>query len=157
MERSLIITILVLVLCACGPGPDQVSVDTPERPVGSDAFLGTRIRYDGYYMAGNKGVFYLVRFFPQGNAVLINGMGDAVGDLPLKLVRDAQPDPLVGHYNVPVQVVKDSLFFTTTPRRGEIDYSGRCVHPDTLRLYRHSHITGRKEILDYVFQADGSQ
>lgn len=160
MVRTVFFTLLLAsgwAACGTGPTPSTPGSTAPAHPARPGPFTGTGLRMDGYYMATNGGVSYLVRFFPQGNAVLINGMGGSVGDLPAKLVADAQPDPIIGYYNVPVDVVGDSMFFTTTPRRGEIDYRGAAVHPDTLRFHRHSRITGRKEVMDYRFVPDRLQ
>lgn len=155
MKASLIIGLIAATCLACGTGSadPQKTPSSQEQPARPGPFSGLAMRFDGYYMATNDGVMYMVRFFPEGNAVLINGMGDGPGELPARLVRDAVPDPLVGYYNVLVEVDGDSLFFTTTPRRGEIYYRGAFTDANTLHLHRHSEITGRKEMLEYVFTA----
>ena len=114
------------------------------------------VRYDGYYRNSRGSLLYLVRFFPEGRAVLANGSKDVEAQLVALLKRDAVGDPDIGHYNVPVTLKGDSLFFKTTPRRGTIDYSGVLSDGDSLVLLRISHITGSKELKSYVFKADGS-
>lgn len=154
-----VFSLAIAALTACGTNdrgtttPATAATDTPAARL-PGPFHQLPVRYDGYYMAAREGVMYLVRFFPEGNAVLINGMGTDPGDLPAKLVRDAVPDPLIGHYNVLVDVAGDSLFFTTTPRRGEIDHRGTFADAHTLRLERHSRITGHRMQLDYQFVQD---
>jgi hypothetical protein len=154
---ALMTIVLTVLMLRGGDRRDRVAVDpqtTPDAPQGPLDALG--LRYDGYYRNAHGSILYLVRFFPEGRAVLANGSKDVEDRLVPMLKRDAIGDPDVGHYNVPVHVSGDSLFFTTTPRRGTIDYSGRALNPDSLVLLRSSNITGTKELKLYVFQRDGA-
>ncbi|MDX9749524.1 MAG: hypothetical protein RBT71_00385 [Flavobacteriales bacterium] len=157
MNKHLILLAVACMACGTAPDPQRQGRPAPVDPAPDGPFATLPMRFDGYYMAENDGVMYMVRFFPGGNAVLINGLGEGPGDLPAKLVPDAVPDPLVGHYNVPVEVHGDSLFFTTTPRRGEIHYRGAFIDAQTLRLHRRSDITGRQDVLEYRLRPDPSQ
>jgi hypothetical protein len=100
------------------------------------------------------GILYLIRFFPEGRAVLVNGTTDLQSQLPPLLVRTAKGDPAMGYYNVAVRVDADSLFFTTKPEKGTIDYRGVVVDDSRVRFLRHSHINGTEQLKEYVFQPD---
>jgi hypothetical protein len=117
-------------------------------------FVGLGLRYDGYYMEDVGGILYLIRFFPEGRAVLVNGTTDLQSQLPPLLVRTAKGDPAMGYYNVAVRVDADSLFFTTKPEKGTIDYRGVVVDDSRVRFLRHSHINGTEQLKEYVFQPD---
>ncbi len=148
----------ILLLAACGTNEgdqprtipaDQLSVDAPENP-----FQGLGIRFNGYYREETQGVVYLIRFFPKGNAVLINGTSDVGGQLHTMLTPNAPGDPVRGWYNVPVTVREDSIFFRTYPEKGEISYRGNVPSTSVVRLLRHSHINGTQAIKEYLFQPD---
>lgn len=128
---------------------DQVTPDHSGSP-----FQGTAIRYDGHYSEEDRGVVYLIRFFPDGRAVLINGSVDVAHELPSYLTADAKGDPVLGWYNVPVTVENDSIFFKTYPEKGEINYRGNVPSTSMVRLLRHSHINGSQAIKEYIFKPD---
>lgn len=134
----------------------QVAVPEPAtdqaRPKDKLQQLG--IRYDGHYREQVQDVVYLIRFFPKGNAVLINGMADVAKELPAYLKADATGDPVMGWYNVPVTVAGDSIYFKTHPEKGEISYRGNVPSTSMVRLLRHSHINGTRSIKEYIFQPD---
>ena len=119
-------------------------------------FAGLGLRYDGYYRDSRGEVLYLIRFFPEGRAVLINGTRDVENDLPFFLTREIQSAPTQGLYNIKVDVRNDSLFFTTQPERGEISYRGKVTSGSTVRLLRHSHINGHERIMEYIFYPDSA-
>ena len=137
---------------------EQVTGTTSAGPdfTGPSPFDGLGLRYDGYYKSNRGSIFYLVRFFPEGRAVLINGMKDMEKQLPLFLTRDTQGNPDMGLYNIMADVRGDSIFFTTKPLKGEIDYSGKLMDPGMLRLHRHSHINGMQYDMEYRFMQDST-
>ncbi|MDQ3101399.1 MAG: hypothetical protein M3R08_08430, partial [Bacteroidota bacterium] len=57
-------------------GTDQVQTEE------HDPLQSMGIRYDGHYKEEAQGVVYLIRFFPTGKAVLINGTSDVAHELP---------------------------------------------------------------------------
>jgi hypothetical protein len=158
MKNVLIALCAVLFLAACGTKngdePQTIPADRLTQNEAPNAFHGLGIRYDGYYKEEDRGVIYLIRFFPQGNAVLINGTPDMAHVLPGQLTADALGDPVVGWYNVPVTVREDSIFFRTYPEKGEISYRGNVPSTSMVRLLRHSHINGSRTIKEYLFQPD---
>jgi hypothetical protein len=156
--RLVHLLILSFLLAACEQDkPQEIPADqlTPPAPV--DAFKGLGIRYDGYYMEQPEGLVYLIRFFPEGNVVLINGTSDVADELPSYLVPDAKGDPAMGWYNVPVSIREDSIFFKTYPVKGEISYRGNVPATSMVRLLRHSHINGHRAVKEYIFQPDPSK
>lgn len=112
------------------------------------------VRYDGFYREDVGGLVYMIRFFREGNVVLINGAALVADSLPPLLTRTAIGNPAMGWYNVPAQFVNDSIFLVTTPERGNIDYRGNMVNDSTLRFERYSHINGDRRIKEYFFKAD---
>ena len=118
-------------------------------------FNGLDLRYDGYYREQLENILYLIRFFPEGRVVLVNGTTEVADQLPPMLRRDAVGDPAMGYYNEMVDVRNDSLFFVTKPLRGEISYRGVVASPDKVVLLRHSHITGVQGVKEYTFVPDG--
>jgi hypothetical protein len=151
--------ILVAFLSACAnDDADQAQTIPADQIVFDDSaspFRGLGIRYDGHYKEQVQGAVYLLRFFPQGNVVLINGTNDVADQLPGRLRADAEGDPDLGWYNVPVTVREDSIFFRTYARKGEISYGGNIPATSMVRLLRHSHINGSRQIKEYIFQPDG--
>lgn len=123
---------------------------------GPSPFDGLGMRYDGHYRCVRGNIRYLIRFYPEGRAVLVNGTKDVEAQLPGFLTRETQGNPSMGLYNVMVDVRDDSLFFTTRPMKGEISYKGRLMEPQTLRMHRHSHITGVDYDMTYVFVQDST-
>ena len=156
--RAFLFAVLLTALGACTDPGDGQTKDNDQQPVVpapvTGAFKGLPLHYDGYYRYDVGEVIYLIRFFPEGRAVLINGTKDVEADLPKFLVRDTQGNPGMGLYNVMPEVRGDSLFFTTHPEKGEIDYSGNVVDGSLVRLYRYSHITGSKQSMEYIFYPD---
>ncbi len=112
------------------------------------------LRFDGYYRNQIGDLLYLIRFFPEGRVVSVNGTKDVEKDLPKYLVRETQGNPALGLHNVPVSVVGDSLVFITRPEKGEIEYRGALVSSSMVRFIRHSHITGTRQLMEYVFYPD---
>lgn len=117
---------------------------------------GKDIRFDGYYRNQVGDLIYLLRFFPEGRVVTVNGTTQVEKDLPAFLVRETKGNPGLGLHNVPVSVVGDSLVFITRPEKGEIEYRGAVVSSSMVRFLRHSHITGTRQQMEYVFYPDGS-
>lgn len=162
--RTILLVIIVLALLALVAKRFLPLADTPSTPppqenavVPTGMLAGSGLRFDGYYMEQRGKLLYLVRFFPEGKAVLVNGTDDLLGELPALLVRDAKGDPTMGYYNVPVQLRNDSLFFTTTPEKGTIDYSGIVVDKERVRFLRKSNINGSEQLKEYLFAQDPSQ
>lgn len=153
--RALFAAVLFISLGACTePGNDtaQGTGSVPAPIIGP--FQDLALRFDGYYRYDVGQVIYLIRFFPEGRAVLINGTKDVEADLPKFLVRETQGNPGMGLYNVMPEVRGDSLFFTTHPEKGEIDYSGNVVDGSLIRFLRWSHITGSRQVMEYIFYPD---
>ncbi len=117
-------------------------------------FSGLGIRYDGYYRDSRGEVLYLVRFFPEGRAVLVNGTKDLEKTLPDFLERDISSNPANGLYNIKVDVRGDSMFFMTRPEKGEISYRGKVMSGSVVRFNRYSHITGAEQNMEYIFYPD---
>ncbi len=163
MQLLLRILLLSTLIMGCGHEEDGTTrTEVPADHVyattnGEDPFKGLGIRYDGYYMEKVNNLRYLIRFFDNGRAVLINGTQDVEAGLPSHLTRDAPGDPVMGWYNVPVTVQGDSIFFKTYPEKGEISYRGNVPNTSTVRLLRHSHINGTRSIKEYIFHPDASQ
>jgi len=162
--RTILLVIIVLALLALVAKRFLPLVDVPASPPPQESAVlpegmlaGSGLRFDGYYMEQRGKLLYLVRFFPEGKAVLVNGTDDLIGELPALLVRDAKGDPTMGYYNVPVQLRNDSLFFTTTPEKGTIDYSGIVVDKERVRFLRKSNINGSEQVKEYLFTQDPSQ
>lgn len=129
-----------------------VQTPSPETTVGP--FEGLPLRFNGYYRNHIGDLLYLIRFFPEGRVVSVNGTSDVEKDLPKYLIRETQGNPTMGLYNVPVQVVGDSMVFITRPEKGEIEYRGAVVSSSMVRFVRHSHITGTRQLMEYVFYPD---
>jgi hypothetical protein len=117
---------------------------------------GSGLRFDGYYRTEISQQVYLMRFFERGNVVLVNGPQSNEESLPPYLRADAESFPERGIHNVSVVQRNDSILFRTFPSKGEISYGGVLLGGDTLRLLKHSHINGRKALLDHVFVPDAS-
>ncbi|MCB0769778.1 MAG: hypothetical protein KDC00_05165 [Flavobacteriales bacterium] len=117
-------------------------------------FEGMPIRFDGYYRNQLGDLIYLIRFFPEGRVVSVNGTTQVEKDLPQYLIPETKGNPTLGLYNVPVTVEGDSLMYTTRPEKGEIEYRGTVVSNSMVRLLRHSHITGTKQVMEYIFYPD---
>ena len=127
---------------------------TPDGSV--SPFDGLALRFDGYYRNQIGDLLYLIRFFPEGRIVTVNGTTEVEKDLPRYLVRETQGNPTLGLHNVPVTVVGDSLIFITHPEKGEIEYRGGVASSSMVRFVRHSHITGTRQLMEYVFYPDST-
>lgn len=114
------------------------------------------IRFDGYYSNQVGKLLYLIRFFPEGRVVTVNGTTEVAKDLPKYLVRETKGNPGLGLHNVPVAVEGDSLVFITHPEKGEIEYRGAVASGSMVRFIRHSHITGTRQLMEYVFYPEGT-
>lgn len=168
MSRS-VKTILLLLIGALAvylawspwktPGGNDVLAISGQQDAGSNVhsrFDGLGLRYNGHYHAQRGNVHYLIRFYPEGRAVLINGTDDVASTLPAFLTRDTQGNPDMGLYNEMVDVRNDSLFFTTHPVKGEIDYRGKVMSTSVVRFNRHSHINGAQYDMEYLFMPDST-
>jgi hypothetical protein len=152
---ALIALALVALLVARFRGQAVVAPTTDgAAPNAPSPFDGLPIRYDGHYREQRKEAVYLMRFFPEGRIVMINGTADVDSTLADFLVRDTKGNPAIGLYNVMPRVVGDSIFFTTRPEKGEIDYAGAFEGNGLVRFKRHSHITGARQLMEYEFRAD---
>jgi hypothetical protein len=161
MQRIKIILVTIIAIIALalivhklrgpvGPSP-AVNASPAESP-----FKALPLRYDGHYRQEDGGVVYLIRFFPDGRAVLVNGLKDKETELPPLLVHDAVGNPRLGYYNVPVTVEGDSMFFITRPTRGEISYRGKAMDRQRVIFDRLSHINGDRRLKEYLFQPDST-
>jgi hypothetical protein len=130
-----------------GPAPT-----VPETPAGP--FAGIPLRFDGHYRTESGDVIRLMRYFPEGRVVLINGTREMEADLPKFLIRETKGDPAMGLHNVPVTVKGDSLLFTVHPEKGDIDFRGKPSSGSSLLFERYSHINGHREQMEYIFQPD---
>ncbi|MBL7962327.1 MAG: hypothetical protein JNM31_00655 [Flavobacteriales bacterium] len=137
------------------PTAPVVSERGPETGPLSDSGL----RFDGVYISREGNIFYLLRFFPQGNVTVINGPDSTNGDFLRKMIakQGLEPNPVIGLYNVPVERCDDSLHFSTKAMRGLIEYDGRMHGPDSLHFLKYSHINGRKAMYAYGFSPDAQQ
>ena len=126
----------------------------PTPPPGPRPFAGLPIRFDGHYREQRNEAVYLMRFFPEGRIVMINGTTEVDSTLPGFLIRETKGNPAIGLYNVAPRVTGDSIHFTTYPEKGEIDYAGAAVDSVSVRFKRYSHITGARQLMEYEFRAD---
>lgn len=152
---ALIALALVALLVARMRGGGSVAPGTdPNVQAGPSPFDGLPMRYDGHYREQRNEAVYLMRFFPEGRIVMINGTADVDSTLAGFLVRETQGNPAIGLYNVMPRVVGDSIFFTTRPEKGEIDYAGAFEGKELVRFKRYSHITGARQLMEYEFRPD---
>jgi len=153
--RILCFTVALGALASCTTPAAENAQPVTEIPAAiTGPFQGLPLRFDGYYRTDNGDVIRLMRFFPAGNVVLVNGTRETEKDLPAFLVPNTQGNPGLGLHNVPVNVVGDSLHFTVHPEKGEIDLHGKAMSGSLVRFLRHSHINGNREILEYIFYPD---
>ena len=152
--RTIAVIVAALMLGSCAV--DRTEQDVVLEPVKKlSAWLpNTSVRTDGYYREDVGGLVYMIRFFPEGNAVLINGSAQVADSLPPLLTPNAIGNSAMGWYNVPVTYEQDSLFLVTRPERGNIDYRGNVTNDSTLRFERYSHINGDRRIKEYIFRAE---
>lgn len=134
-------------------GPADVPSDL-QAPVLPGPFDGLGIRFDGHYRCERGSLRYLIRFFPEGRVVLVNGTKDVEATLPDFLIPETKGNPNIGLHNVMASVKGDSIFFVTTAMRGEISYRGKATASDRVRFFRHSHITGADFDMEYLFVSD---
>ncbi len=160
MRKLSALLLLATLLNACTTENAAEEGSSPEHGVGTtltDPFACSGLRFDGYYVEQRGSLLYFLRFFPEGRAVLVNGTDDLREQLPPLLIPSAKGDPSMGYYNVAVEFRNDSLFFTTTPEKGTIDYLGGVVDNVTVRFLRKSHINGSEQVKEYLFVEDPSQ
>lgn len=159
--RTLSVLLLVATVLHACTTENATEKRTPvEHGVGTtltDPFACSGLRFDGYYVEERGSLLYFLRFFPEGRAVLVNGTDDLREQLPPLLTPSAKGDPSMGYYNVAVELRNDSLFFTTTPDKGTIDYLGNVVDNVTVRFLRKSNINGSEQVKEYLFVEDPSQ
>lgn len=158
-ELLLLSTAAMILLASCAEEPKPVKAPepvapTPETVVTGDPLNNTGLQFNGTYQESLGNVIYFMRFFPEGNVVMVNGPSKDKENLRRMLVKDALTNGDIGFHNVPVRFRNDSLVFSTFPRKGEISYNGVVASPDTVRLLKYSHINGRKLLVDLVFEAD---
>lgn len=161
IKNVLLVFIAVMAILLLGKQFISTGPATLAPPVaGEQTIIGpladTGLRFDGYYRNQLGDLIYLLRFFPEGRVVTVNGTTQVEKDLPAFLVRETKGNPGLGLHNVPVTVLGDSLIFITRPEKGEIEYRGAVVSSSMVRFLRHSHITGTKQLMEYVFYPDGS-
>ncbi len=160
--KKILLLCIPIILAACGNEGNGEKVEDRSEDTATTIGVPTTplselgIRFDGHYKEQVQDVVYLIRFFPNGHAVLINGMQDVANELPAYLRQDAIGDPVMGWYNVPVTVQGDSIFFRTHPEKGEISYRGVVPSTSMVRLLRHSHINGTRSTKEYIFQPDAA-
>jgi len=157
--RSTLLAVIALLAIALIIGrmtkpATSVSAPVQAAPAVDGPFTGLALRFDGYYRHKIGDLLYLIRFFPEGRVVTVNGATSVEKDLPNYLVRETQGNPGMGLHNVRVDVVGDSLVFVTHPEKGEIEYRGAVASNSMLRFMRHSHITGTKQLMEYIFYPD---
>lgn len=137
------------------PVVDATPAPAPANVLELHSLVGSGLKFNGVYDSHTTGnIHYFVRFFERGNAALIAGQqepGDRV-DLRRYLTENAKSGENNVH-NVPVARRNDSLFFTTMATRGAITYAG-VVDGDSLRLIKHSKVTGKKAVVTYWFIPD---
>ena len=150
--------LFVGLFAACDQAGTEAALDQGQEAgapeVITGPFQGKPLRFDGYYRHQIGDLLYLIRFFPEGRVVSVNGTTQVEKDLPKYLVRETQGNPALGLHNVPVSVIGDSLVFITRPEKGEIEYRGAVASGSLVRFVRHSHITGTKQLMEYIFYPD---
>ena len=147
----LAISLLALRLLRTGTPPT-----TPPAADVPGPFAGMPIRFDGHYREQRNEAIYLMRFFPEGRIVMINGTTEVDSTLSGFLIRETKGNPAIGLYNVLPTVTGDSIHFTTYPEKGEIDYAGKAMDSGLVRFGRYSHITGARQLMEYEFRPDAS-
>lgn len=138
------------------PAPLDHAVSEQPAIADDGPFKDLGVHYDGHYICERGNLRYLIRFFPEGRVVTVNGTREVEADLPKFLTRDTQGNPAMGLYNVNADVRGDSIFFVTRPEKGEISYRGKVTSDSTVQFFRHSHITGKDFDFTYVFRSDAS-
>ncbi|MCB0792114.1 MAG: hypothetical protein H6595_01140 [Flavobacteriales bacterium] len=158
------ITALLLATSCTGPGKEEGADSgtaaepeakaAPARKAAPDLtpIVEGFLRFDGVYHAQNGQVDYFIRFFPQGNAVMLAGFPDAKVDLRSGLKPD-MPEGFSNGHNVPVRIEGDSILFSTSNMKGDISYHGFRTDPEHINFRKHSHINGREAEMEYVFES----
>jgi hypothetical protein len=162
-------TVLIVLIVALGallgakqlhllPGGSAAKTGGDEAAPTAEVINGPRsglpIRFDGHYRTESGDVIRLMRYFPEGRVVLINGTRELEADLHKFLIRETKGDPSIGLHNVPVEVKGDSLFFVVHPEKGDIDFLGKVSSGSSLSFERYSHINGHRERMEYIFHPD---
>jgi hypothetical protein len=119
-----------------------------------EPFSDIDIKFNGYYRAESIDVIRLMKFFPEGRVVTINGTKETEHDLHKFLSRETSSEPSFGLHNVIATVRNDSIFFTIHPEKGDIDFRGKVSSGSSLSFERYSHINGHREQMEYFFQPD---
>lgn len=160
--QTVLIAVILLAGIALAIGKFMEKPDThgpnllPEQVV-TGPLKDTQVRFDGYYRNQVGNLLYLIRFFPEGRVVSVNGTTEVEEGLEKYLVRETKGNPSLGLHNVPVQIEDDSIFYVTHPEKGEIEYRGKVESGSMVRFLRHSHITGTKQMMEYIFYPDTNE
>ncbi|MEO8068017.1 MAG: hypothetical protein ABI599_10035 [Flavobacteriales bacterium] len=130
----------------------------PSDLVMGDPLGSTGLRFDGVYHAELSHIHYYMRFFPAGHVAMVGGPeGKGDGSLREMLRASVLSQRSIGLYNVPVQWRSDSLYMTAHGTKGDILYSGVIASPEKLVILKESKANGRKMVVDYAFEVDGTK
>lgn len=143
------------------PAPVPVASTNDKPPadlVMGDPLGTTGLRFDGVYHAEVSKVQYYMRFFPAGHVAMVGGPErEGEGSLREMLRASVLSQRSIGLYNIPVQWRSDSLYMTAHGTKGDILYSGSIASPEKLVMLKESKANGRKMVVDYMFEADGTK
>lgn len=170
---TIIATVLAVGALAFGlnwlltPGTGKTAPNTPSATrsdnappsdlVMGDPLEGSGLRFDGVYHAQLSELHYYMRFFPAGHVAMVGGPEDKEGkSLRTMLRASVLSQRNIGLYNIPVQWRSDSLFMTANGPKGDIIYRGRLNSPEKLSMLKESKANGRKMVVDYLFEVDGT-
>ncbi|MFZ1686858.1 MAG: hypothetical protein WAU70_05540 [Flavobacteriales bacterium] len=129
----------------------------------SDLIMGDRLensglRFDGVYHARLSDLHYYMRFYPAGHVAMVGGPeGKDNGSLRTMLRPSVLTQPSIGLYNIPVKWSGDSLFMTAHGPKGYIIYRARIEGAERLSVLKESKVNGRKKLIPYIFEADGTE
>ncbi len=174
---TILVTVLVVVLAAYGikslmgekkavdPMTAVVGEASPEKDLNKppadlvmgDPLDGSGLKFDGVYRAQVGDANYYMRFFPAGHVAMIGGPEQKKGySLRTALTASVLGQRNIGLYNVPVQWRGDSLHIITKGTKGDILYSCKVETPEKLMVLKESKANGKKAVLDYQFEVDGT-
>lgn len=166
---------MALLLMACQGQRPERSATGPSLDTATDVLAGNGVkrgqpgpvdttyptlphlpRTDGYYdQQATPGLHYLMRFFPQGQVALVAGGVGPEGVAPLaQRLRPALPGSTDQAHLVPYLLHGDSIFFTTSNKKGSIGYAGIVSSTDTLCFLKTSAITGKQAVVTFVFRPE---
>ena len=95
------------------------------------------VRCDGLYQRQVEGYSSYFRFFPDGRVVDVSSTGT-----PVQVIRWLDHD----YKNNGIYTIKNrKIKFTTTSPMGSVDYNGKILKEDVLKLNLRSHINGHTE------------